>query len=525
MAWQAAQYMTTHDEIVRFLSSGAAFGLAAGEVTRVETHGALVFLAGNEAWKIKKPVKFDYMDFSTLDRREAACRREIDVNRSNAPQIYLGLVPVTREAGGELAIAGNGQPVEWAVHMRRFADDALFTHVARDDRLTTDVTDSLCAAIVAAHSAAPVHTGTGFATTRLQQILASLDRSFTRAVPALPDNLAATFAKRTAMHFAHCRPVLEAREAEGFVRRCHGDLHLRNIVLLDGQPVLFDAIEFSEDLATIDVLYDLAFLLMDLCHEGLAPEANRLLNGYLRELAPSDAASQFAGLSALPLFIAMRAGVRAMVLLDRAGQHEGGTAAADRAAAIAYLEHAVSQVAPTMPSLVAVGGYSGTGKTTVARRLAPAMKPAPGALHLRTDVERKLMAGVEVEERLPPESYTKKASDEVYAAVFKKAGMALANGWPVIVDAAFLDPVERDEVERLAADCGASFAGLWLEADEETLTRRVSDRKGDASDATAEVVRQQLARGAGETGWNRIDAAGSIDATVASCREALAMQR
>lgn len=517
--------MTTHDDIVRFLSSGAAFGLAAAEVSRVETHGALVFLAGHEAWKIKKPVQFDYMDFSTLDKREAACRREIEVNRSNAPQIYLGLVPVTQEAGGELAIAGNGQPVEWAVHMRRFADDALFTCVARDGRLTADVVDSLCAAIVAAHRAAPVHTGTGFATARLQQILASLDRSFTRAAPGLPDNLAATFAKRTAMHFAHCRPVLEAREAEGFVRRCHGDLHLRNIVLLDGQPVLFDAIEFSEDLATIDVLYDLAFLLMDLCHEGLAPEANRLLNGYLREAAPAEAASQFGGLAVLPLFIAMRAGVRAMVLLDRAAQHQGSAADADRAAAIAYLENAVSEVAPSMPRLVAVGGYSGTGKTTVARRLAPGIEPCPGALHLRTDVERKLMAGVGLNDRLPPESYTKEASGKVYAAVFEKARAALEAGWPVIVDAAFLDKSERDAVEQLGRECGASFDGLWLNADEDTLIKRVSARTGDASDATADVVRRQLARGAGEIGWARVDAGGSIDVALASCREALATER
>ncbi len=514
--------MSDHGEVVRFLSGGKAFGLAAGEVSTVETHGALVFLTPDEAWKIKKPVKFDYMDFSTLDRREAACRREIEVNRPNAPQIYLGLAPVTREAGGELAIDGNGQPVEWAVHMRRFPDDALFTRVARNGRLTADVTDRLCAAIVAAHRAAPVDAGTGFATTRLQQILESLDRSFTRAGKALPDNLAATFTKRAAMHFAHCRPVLEAREAAGFVRRCHGDLHLRNIVLLDGEPVLFDAIEFSEDLATIDVLYDLAFLLMDLCQEGLAPQANRLLDGYLREAGPADSAIQLGGLAALPLFIAMRAGVRAMVLLDRAGQHDGGTAGADRAAAIAYLERAVAEVAPSMPRLVAVGGYSGTGKTTVARRLAPAMKPCPGALHLRTDVERKLLAGVEVDERLPPESYTKEASNDVYTAVFAKARMALEAGWPVIVDAAFLDPEEREDAERLAADCGASFTGLWLEADEDTLVSRVRARKGDASDATADVVRKQLARGAGQIGWNSINAAGSPDDSVAACEAAMA---
>ena len=513
--------MSDHGEVVRYLSSGTAFGLAAGEVDVQETHGALVFLTPDEAWKIKKPVKFDYMDFSTLDRRETACRREVEINQPNAPQIYLGLAPVTREAGGGLALGGEGKPVEWAVHMRRFPDNALFTRVAADGRLTADVTDRLCAAILAAHRAAPVHTGTGFATTRVQQIIASLEGAFTRAARHLPEALAASFARRTAMHFAHCRPVLEAREVAGFVRRCHGDLHLRNIVLLDGEPVLFDAIEFSEDLATIDVLYDLAFLLMDLCHEGLVDQANRLLNGYLRDADPGSASMQIDGLAALPLFIAMRAGVRAMVLLDRAAQHHGNAANDDRAGAIAYLENAASEVAPSMPRLVAIGGYSGTGKTTVARRLAPGLEPCPGALHLRTDVERKLMAGVGLDQRLPPESYTKQASDEVYAAVLGKARTALEAGWPVIVDAAFLDRAERDAVQQLARECGASFSGIWLEADEETLIERVSARKGDASDATAEVVRKQLARGAGPIGWARVDAGGSLDATLAACEAAL----
>jgi aminoglycoside phosphotransferase family enzyme/predicted kinase len=513
--------MTTHDQIIPFLSSGEAFGLGSDDVSIQETHGALVFLTPDEAWKIKKPVKFDYMDFSTLERRGAACRREIEINQPNAPQIYLGLVPVTRESGGTLALGGEGYPVEWAVHMRRFPDDALFTEVARDGRLTDEVTDRLCAAILTAHQVAPAHTGSGFAEARAQQIIASLNAAFSRAGHALPDGLAASFAKRTAMHFAHCRDVLKAREAAGFVRRCHGDLHLRNIVLLDGEPVLFDAIEFSEDLATIDVLYDLAFLLMDLCHEGLLEQANRLLNSYLRDSEPDEASMQIDGLAALPLFIAMRAGVRAMVLLDRAAQHQGSAAEADRAAAIAYLERAVAEVAPSMPHLVAIGGYSGTGKTTVARRLAPGLDPCPGALHLRTDVERKLMAGVNMDDRLPPESYTKQASDKVYAAVLEKARAALRAGWPVIVDAAFLDRGERDAVEQLAGECGTVFTGLWLEADEEVLVERVTARRGDASDATANVVRQQLSRGAGDTGWARVDAGGKVDATVSASKAAL----
>jgi aminoglycoside phosphotransferase family enzyme/predicted kinase len=508
--------MTEQREVVDFLSDGSAYGLTRDAVRMIETHGALVFLAGGEAWKIKKPVKFRYMDFSTLDRREQVCRRELEINQPNAPQIYLGVVPVTREADGALALGGEGAPVEWAVHMRRFPDDALLRDKVRAGQLDLRLEMRLCEVIAGFHARAPVLRDTGFAG-RVENIIGSLNASFEAARDVLPDGLVKAFAERADAALKASTPELRKREAAGFVRRCHGDLHLANIVVLDGEPVLFDAIEFSEELATIDVLYDVGFLLMDLVHEEQAAAANRVLNGYLR----GSQVAGIEGLQALALFLGLRAGVRAMVTLDRAAQRSGSERRADILAAAKYLEQAVDGLAPTCPALVAVGGFSGTGKTTVASALAPELRPLPGALHLRTDVERKLMAGVALDERLPPASYTKQASDDVYAAVFAKARAALRAGWPVVVDAAFLDGAERDEVEALARDCGAAVTGLWLEADEATLVSRVSERTGDASDATADVVRKQLARGAGEIGWARIDAGGSQAHTLKLCRVAL----
>jgi aminoglycoside phosphotransferase family enzyme/predicted kinase len=508
--------MTDQQEVIAFLSDGAAYGLPGEAVRVIETHGALVFLVGDEAWKIKKPVKFRYMDFSTLERREQVCRRELDINRPNAPQIYLGVVPVTREADGTLALGGEGEPVEWAVHMRRFPDDALLLEQVRKAQLDAGLEQRLCEVIAGFHARAPVLRDTGFAG-RVSKIIASLNASFKAAHNLLPDGLVQAFAARADAALEASTPVLRQREAAGFVRRCHGDLHLANIVVLDGEPVLFDAIEFSEELATIDVLYDVAFVLMDLVHEEQVAAANRVLNGYLR----GSLVAGIEGLQALALFLGLRAGVRAMVTLDRAAQREGRQQQEDIETAAGYLRQAVDGLAPCQPRLVAVGGFSGTGKTTVAAALAPALRPAPGALHLRTDVERKLMAGVALDERLPPESYTKQASDEVYAAVFSNARAALEAGWPVVVDAAFLDPAERDDMEALARQCGAAFTGLWLEADEATLVARVSARTGDASDATADVVRKQLARGAGEIGWVRIDAGGTQARTLERCRAAL----
>jgi aminoglycoside phosphotransferase family enzyme/predicted kinase len=508
--------MTDQQEVIAFLSDGAAYGLPGEAVRVIETHGALVFLVGDEAWKIKKPVKFRYMDFSTLERREQVCRRELDINRPNAPQIYLGVVPVTREADGTLALGGKGEPVEWAVHMRRFPDDALLLEQVRKAQLDAGLEQRLCEVIAGFHARAPVLRDTGFAG-RVENIIGSLNASFKAAHDLLPNGLVQAFAARADAALEASTPVLRQREAAGFVRRCHGDLHLANIVVLDGEPVLFDAIEFSEELATIDVLYDVAFVLMDLVHEEQVAAANRVLNGYLR----GSQVAGIEGLQALALLLGLRAGVRAMVTLDRAAQREGRQQQEDIETAAGYLRQAVDCLAPCQPRLVAVGGFSGTGKTTVAAALAPALRPVPGALHLRTDVERKLMAGVALHERLPPESYTKQASDEVYAAVFSKARAALEAGWPVVVDAAFLDPAERDDMEALARQCGAAFAGLWLEADEATLVARVSARTGDASDATADVVRKQLARGAGEIGWARIDGGGTQARTLERCRAAL----
>jgi aminoglycoside phosphotransferase family enzyme len=336
--------MTEQREVVDFLSDGSAYGLTRDAVRVIETHGALVFLAGGEAWKIKKPVKFRYMDFSTLDRREQVCRRELEINQPNAPQIYLGVVPVTREADGALALGGEGEPVEWAVHMRRFPDDALLRDKVRAGQLDLRLEMRLCEVIAGFHARAPVLRDTGFAG-RVENIIGSLNASFEAARDVLPDGLVKAFAERADAALKASTPELRKREAAGFVRRCHGDLHLANIVVLDGEPVLFDAIEFSEELATIDVLYDVGFLLMDLVHEEQAAAANRVLNGYLR----GSQVAGIEGLQALALFLGLRAGVRAMVTLDRAAQRSGSERRADILAAAKYLEQAVDGLAPTQP--------------------------------------------------------------------------------------------------------------------------------------------------------------------------------
>jgi len=498
-------------EVIAFLSDPASYPGIERCVDVVETHAALVFLTGHDAFKIKKAVTFPYLDFGTLEKRKAACDYELQINQPHAPEIYLGVVKITREATGTLAINGAGEPVEWALHMWRFPDNSLLGDVIRAEGLTTGFVDRLADEIGRYQAEAPVvrdHSATG----RMIAIVDELCVAFHEAVEFLPIPEIRRFEKSAKAALRQCGPLLDDRGRQGYVRRCHGDLHLSNIIALNGQPVLFDAIEFNDEIATVDILYDLAFLLMDLGHLGEKVHANRILNRYLSRSGNED---HLAGLQALPLFMACRAGVRAMVAVTRLRQSSGtGTSPEAADAANSYLLEATGYLAPQNPRLIAVGGLSGTGKTSLARVLAARIAVCPGAVHLRTDIERKQMFGVGETTRLPKETYTRETSDAVYERVLRKATVALRAGHTVIVDAVFLHQAERSAIEQVAADAGASFAGLWLEADEERLVERVGTRTGDASDATAEVVRHQLERLAGPVTWHRINADGALQETI-----------
>ena len=285
------------------------------------------------------------------------------------------------------------------------------------------------------------------------------------------------------------------------MRHCHGDLHLRNICLIDGTPTIFDGIEFDDRLSCIDVLYDLAFLLMDLEHRELRAFGNAALNHYLQRFGRTD------GLAALPLFLSTRACVRAKVSASAgASQQDIAARARKEDEAKTYFRLAQSLLEPRSPGLLAIGGLSGTGKTILARRLAPMFGPNPGALHLRSDVIRKTLAGADELTRLPQSAYSQTMNERVYTALAEKAGEALAGGHAVIVDAIYLKPAERLFIEEVARRHAVPFHGLWLQAPTDTLLRRVANRTGDASDATTDVVRRQMTLQAGDIGWRRIDA-------------------
>jgi hypothetical protein len=486
-------------DVVAFLSSAGMGGR-----TRIDTHGAHVFVGAHDVFKIKRAVRYPYMDFSTADQRRVACAREVEINTPHAPAIYQGLVAITREADGRLALGGRGEPVEWAVHMARFAEgDVLVNRVARH-ALTEGEAKALADAVVASHARAPV--------VPLPPERSSIGRIADGVLATLPglfggsDGDVAALSAALVARIAAITPLLGRRAREGCVRRCHGDLHLGNIVLIGGDPTLFDALEFDEDLATVDVLYDLAFLLMDLDHRGHRATANAVLNRYIwRRQDDAD----LEGLAALPVFMAVRAAIRAMVGAQRA-------ALADQrhGEARAYLQRALSYLQARQPDLVVTAGLSGSGKSTLAAALAPILGRAPGALHLRSDLERKALFGAGEFERLPDTAYGADVTARVYARLLAKCEAALRAGHAVIADAVHAHPSERAEMAALAQRTGARFTAFWLNAPPHVLLQRVGARKNDASDATPQVVERQIAYDLGELEWTRIDASGTPEETL-----------
>lgn len=507
-------------EVVAFLAAPAAYGAGIADVERFETHGAFVFLAGDHAYKIKRAVRYAYMDFSTLELRHRACLREVEINQPNAPRIYLGVVPITREADGSLAIEGAGTPVEWAVHMLRFGNDNLLSAVADTLGIDAGLARELADAVHAYHSGAAVAASVDQRAT-LSLVVNELVEAFRSPSLGFSPESADELAARCTSYLDKVGALLADRARAGHVRRCHGDLHLANIVLWQGRPTLFDALEFDENLATIDTLYDFAFLLMDLDKRDQRAAANVVLNRYLwrrQETLDLD------GLAALPLFLALRAAIRAMVIAQRSALGADHDLQAAPLEAMAYFGAALAYLSPPPARLIAVGGLSGTGKSTLAAALAPAIGAAPGAVHLRSDLERKALLGAAETERLDASCYTQEAGRRVYEVLCRKAKMAIAAGHGVIVDAVFLDATERAEMEQVAASEGVSFTGLWLTAPEAVMTRRVADRTGDASDATPQVVRRQVSQldsEPAECAWLQVDAGGSATATLAAARALL----
>jgi aminoglycoside phosphotransferase family enzyme/predicted kinase len=500
-------------QVLDFLD-GSSFGPKGGG-KRIDTHASMVFLGDDRVLKIKRACRLPFLDYSTLEKRKQACEEELRVNAGNAPELYRRVVAITRYADGRFEIDGKGAPAEWAVEMARFDDNQALDRVAAATTIDPSLATATADAIWRSHAGAPRADGAGW----LASIFPIIERNTAkfRTVRELDaaaiDRLDA--ASRDAA--ASLQTLLRQRAEQGFVRRCHGDLHLANIALVDGRPLLFDAIEFDPVIATTDVLYDLAFTLMDLVHFNQAAAANEAFNRYLARTG----GEALDGLRLLPLFLSVRAAIRAHVLFmksEQAGDDEAVWREAKR-----YFDLAGRLITPEPPLLVAIGGLSGTGKSVLARSLAGLTGSPPGAVIIRSDVVRKHLFGVAETTALPESAYQANVSARVYGLLCSEAQRVLAQGCSVVLDAAYLLETERAEIAHFAATCGVRFVGLFLTADLATRLARIERRKDDASDATKDVARKQESFAIGAVDWPIVDASGTPDQSLRNALTFLAM--
>jgi aminoglycoside phosphotransferase family enzyme/predicted kinase len=476
-----------HQTLARTLASPASWPAAAHDLRLIQTHISSVVLVDRDAYKLKKPLDLGFLDYSSLDKRLHNCREELRLNQRLAPDIYLDVVPVTGTPERPV-IGGTGEPIEWAVHMRRFDPTDVLAECPQ--RLTPELIDTLATRIAAFHQAAdvaPADFGGLEAVGDPMRDNIRMIRALRSAERAALDRLSVWIEQR----LADCAALIERRRSSGRVRECHGDLHLNNIVLLDDQPVIFDGIEFNPGLRYIDVIADLAFLTMDLIRLGRDDLARRLLDRYLQHTG------DFEALPLLRLYEVYRAMVRAKVAAIHAG--ERNLSALEREHIVAelrrYLRVAAALIKPCRRGLIITHGVSGSGKSTVIDQLFSYVP----AVRVRSDVERKRLAGLAAGARsdsgLGTDLYSPAMTERTYERLATLAQGIIAAGFPAVVDATFLDTAKRADFAALAERLQVPFVILDCEAPPALLEQRIHARQAagaDASEADLAVLSAQL---------------------------------
>ncbi|MEA1675673.1 AAA family ATPase [Nitrospirillum sp. BR 11163] len=490
-------------------------------VERIDTDGAIIFLAGDRAYKIRRAVHFPHLDLSTPDRRRRVALAEVAVNRRTAPGLYEGVLAVVPGPHGRLVLAAAGSgadatlvdwaAVDWVVVMRRFAESSLFDRQAEAGLLTRDGMRAVADAVAALHESAHDE-GAGRASwppaggVEAVRAAAAGALGALRQHPDLFDPSAVDRLERGLMTAVTRQEwLIERRRRSGYVRPCHGDLQLGNICLWGGQPTLFGAAILLDDAdgteagevsgggpLVVDVFHDLAYLLMDLEHRRLRPFANLVLNRYLEQTG------DFAGLALLPLFISLCAAIRAHMTASTAtARRLVGAGASFRREAAAYLDLALSALNPRAPRLIAIGGLPGTGKSTLARMLAPEIGPIPGAVILQSEALRRRLLDAPEEGTLAASGYSEAVTSRVYGEMAGRAGLVLEAGHAVVADAVYARPDQRADIEAVAHAAPVPFLGLWLVLNQQ----QAADEGGPKG--------ERGGRGLGEMRWDILSVLGS----------------
>lgn len=479
-----------HEMLVAGLMHPDAYGEPVECVRRIDTHVSTILLAGDHAYKLRKPVNLGFLDFSTLERRRRDCEEELRLNRRTAPQLYLGIAAITGSSTSpRIGVAVPGEPaIEFAVRMRRFDPRQTFDQLAARGELAPELIDRLAESVAMLHArgaAAPADSGTPAAVARWidGNFKAMRDHAQSPADRSRLDALA----DWTRRELIARRDQLDQRAAQGRIRECHGDLHLGNVVLLDGVPTLFDAIEFNAGLRFIDVISDVAFTFMDLMDHGLGETAWRFIGAYLEITGDYD------GLALLRLYAVYRALVRAKVALIRLHQPQvrHQVRLREHASFEHYLKLAEGLRRAGVPALAVMTGLSGSGKSRVAQALAAVL----GGVRLRSDVERKRLHGLEPAADSHGSIYGDDATRRTYDRLATLAGTVLQAGVPVVVDAAALKRSERRRFIDVAGAVHAHAVIVMCKAPLETLRERLRARSRaatDPSEATEAVLERQL---------------------------------
>ena len=480
-------------ETINFLKSLAP--------TVIETHISLVFLDKQFAYKLKKAVTLPFVDFSQLEQRQHYCEEELKLNRRTAPDIYLEVLTIYRNTEGKLSFEASkdSEAVDAVLKMKRFDSELLLSKLAEKNQLTRQMMTELAHGMTNFHQQAAV--SSDYQGAKLVSDIIELNQQSEAIVNKVLGHKKMSELNQLLLDDIEQHSViLNQRAANGKVRHCHGDLHLNNICLWNQVPTPFDCLEFNQSMATTDVLYDLAFLLMDLWHYQQYDLANWLMNRYIAQSDETD------GLALLPLFMSLRASIRAMVIAIQAANASTATATKKHSRqAEEFLTLAFSLSKRPKAQFIAIGGLSGSGKSTLASAIAPYIGTAPGALVLSTDRIRKRLFKVAAEEKLPADTYTEASSNLVYRKQRELSTHILQTGHSAIADGVFAKEWERKAIGQCAQSSQTSFKGIWLESPSQELMERVANRVNDPSDATVEVLEKQLQIEHGPITWQRLN--------------------
>jgi aminoglycoside phosphotransferase family enzyme/predicted kinase len=464
---------------------------------RINTHMSHIFISGDCVFKLKRAVLYPFADFSTLVLRRKSCEAELEVNRAFAPTLYKSIIPLVRAHNGEITIGGDGEAVDYVVSMRRFPDHALFSELADAGKLEPTQVEQAVEALIAFHQAQRPEREAGTPGDYFK-IVAGLRKTCAEGTAHFAiKNASICLFELLERKIHDFSPLINRRRDEGRVRRGHGDFHLQNICIFEGKVTPFDALEFAPELATIDVIYDVAFLLMDLAAKGLGQIANLAMNHFWNKTAQPESA-----LILLPLFMSLRAAVRMAVLSEA-----GNSAQAD-----AYKCLGLKLLAENSPFLLAIGGLSGTGKSSVAKAIAWQLPGPCGARWLRTDIIRKLQAGKDERALIPAQCYRPDARSRVYRMLTYRAREGLAAGAIVLADATFQDHTSRSAIESLSDTF--QFQGIWLSAPSAIRVSRIAGRRNDPSDATKTIALEQIEPNELGPRWRCFDASEKLETVI-----------